>query len=76
MKIFNFCFPTNNQPILNYLILYGMPNDRAGAAKAMKYVIEQGADVNGGAPNGVGEVILYWLRSKLITAYRVTHQVS
>ena len=42
----------HNQPILNYLILYGMPNDRAGAAKAMKYVIEQGADVNGGAPNG------------------------
>ena len=42
-----------NQPILNYLILYGMPKNREGAAKAMKYVIEQGADVNFGAPNGV-----------------------
>ena len=31
-----------------------MPKNRAGAAKAMKYLIEKGADVNKGAPNGVG----------------------
>ena len=43
-----------NQPILNYLIMYAMPKNREGAAKAMKFVIEKGADVNMGAPNGVG----------------------
>ena len=42
-----------NQPILNYLILYGRTQNPEGAAKSMKYVIEQGADVNFGAPNGV-----------------------
>ena len=46
--------PARLQPILNYLILYGMANNRAGAAEAMKYVLEKGADANAGAPNGVG----------------------
>ena len=47
-----------NQPILNYLILYGRTQNPEGAAKSMKYVIEQGADVNFGAPNGVSRSIL------------------
>ena len=42
-----------NQPLLTYLILYARKADPMGAKKAMKYAIDNGADLNKGAQNGV-----------------------
>ena len=41
-----------NQPLLSYLILYARPANPMGAHKALKYAIENGADLNKGAQNG------------------------
>ena len=56
MSVNSQCPIPYHQPLLSYLILYGRPANPMGAAKAMQYAIENGADLNKGAKNGVGWV--------------------
>jgi len=53
MSVNSQCPIPYHQPLLNYLILYGRPANPMGAAKAMQYAMENGADLNKGAQNGV-----------------------
>ena len=53
MSVNSMCPYPYNQPLLTYLILYGRQANMMGAAKAMQYAIENGADVNYPAVNGV-----------------------
>ena len=53
MSVNSLCPFPYNQPLLNYLIMYGRENNPVGAAKTMQFAIENGADVNRGAKNGV-----------------------
>ena len=55
MSVNSLCPFPYNQPLLNYLIMYGRENNPMGAAKTMQFAIENGADVNRGAKNGVCE---------------------
>ena len=56
MSVNSMCPFPFNQPLLSYLILYGRQANPMGAAKAMQYAIENGADLNKGAKNGVSWV--------------------
>jgi len=53
MSVNSMCPTPFNQPLLSYLILYARPANPMGAHKALKYAIENGADLNKGAQNGV-----------------------
>ena len=57
MSVNSQCPIPYHQPLLSYLILYGRPANPMGAHKAMQYAIENGADVNKGAQNGVCNVL-------------------
>ena len=52
MSVNSMCPTPFNQPLLSYLILYARPANPMGAHKALKYAIENGADLDKGAQNG------------------------